>query len=64
MVIEIDGKIHEDQVEYDTMRTLIINRSGIYVILIKNEMLDDIEKVVDTLKPKLGYSLLLVPLSL
>ena len=53
LVIEIDGKIHEDRVEYDTMRTLVINRLGINVIRIKNEMLDDIEKVVYTLKPLL-----------
>ncbi len=53
LVVEIDGKIHEDQIEYDTMRTLIINKLEMKVIRIKNEVLDNIEKVANTLKPLL-----------
>ncbi len=37
LVIEIDGKIHEKQKEYDKLRTYIINQLGMKVIRIKNE---------------------------
>lgn len=45
LVIEIDGKIHEQQKEYDEMRTFIINQLGIRVIRITNEEVQDINAI-------------------
>ena len=44
LIVEIDGKIHEEQKEYDTLRTHIIKNSGFQVIRIKNE---DIENSIE-----------------
>jgi very-short-patch-repair endonuclease len=43
LVIEVDGKIHDYQKEYDGLRTHIINALGIKVVRFKNE---DIERNV------------------
>ena len=43
LVIEIDGKIHENQKEYDAYRTFIINILGIRVIRFTNEGAKDVE---------------------
>jgi len=40
LVIEIDGKIHERQKDYDEMRTYIMNTIGIKVIRFKNEEIE------------------------
>ena len=40
LVIEIDGKIHEYQQEYDQYRTHIINSLGIRVARFKNEEIE------------------------
>ena len=45
LVVEIDGKIHENQKEYDNIRTKIINELGINVIRIKNDELNDVESI-------------------
>ncbi len=45
LVIELDGKIHEEQKEYDEQRDLIINEMGIKVLRIRNGELKDIEGV-------------------
>jgi very-short-patch-repair endonuclease len=37
LVLEIDGKIHENQKEHDELRTQIINLLGMTVVRIKNE---------------------------
>ncbi len=51
LVIEIDGKIHEDQKERDEFRTFIINQLDIQVIRFTNEEgLNDLEKVKKELK--------------
>jgi len=54
LVIELDGKIHEKQKEYDEYRTFIINQLGIRVRRIKNEELMDLAKVTATLKALLN----------
>jgi very-short-patch-repair endonuclease len=36
LIVEIDGKIHDFQKEYDELRTYIINSLGIQVIRFKN----------------------------
>jgi very-short-patch-repair endonuclease len=50
LVIELDGKIHEQQKEYDEYRTFIINQLGIKVFRIKNEELKDITAVTAKIK--------------
>ncbi len=47
LVIELDGKIHEHQKEYDEFRTYLINQLGIIVLRIKNEELKDIAGVMN-----------------
>ena len=49
-VVELDGKIHEYQKEYDTQRTLVINDMGIRVLRIKNEEVEDIEMVKEKIR--------------
>lgn len=50
LVLEIDGKIHEKQQEYDELRTEIINQLGINVVRIKNNELEDINSVINKIK--------------
>mgnify|MGYP001303755511 CR=1 FL=1 len=50
LVIELDGKIHENQKEYDEYRTYVINQLGIRVFRIKNEELVNISTVIANLK--------------
>ena len=56
LVIEIDGKIHERQKDYDEMRTFIMNTMGIKVIRFKNEEVkNNCESVVSKLKKVLAF---------
>jgi len=41
LAIELDGKIHDFQLEYDKNRTLILNQLGIKVLRFKNEELKE-----------------------
>ena len=50
MVIELDGKIHEQQKEQDESRDEIIKAKGLKVLRIKNEELKEIEKVLQKIK--------------
>jgi very-short-patch-repair endonuclease len=50
LVIEVDGKIHENQQEYDEFRTYIINQLGYEVVRITNEEMVDIERVEERLR--------------
>ena len=55
LVIEIDGKIHERQKDYDEMRTYIINTMGIKVVRFKNKEIENNRKnVVSKLKKELS----------
>jgi very-short-patch-repair endonuclease len=54
LVIEIDGKIHDHQKEYDNYRTFIINQLGMRVWRLKNEELDDITGVIAKIKRIIG----------
>jgi very-short-patch-repair endonuclease len=49
LIIELDGKIHEKNREYDSERDLKLLNKGVYVIRIKNEELDDINSVLNIL---------------
>lgn len=44
LVLEIDGKVHERQKDYDELRTFIINQLGIKVVRVTNEAVADTEK--------------------
>jgi len=48
--IEMDGKIHDFQKERDRWRDEIIAEQGIRVIRIRNEELEDVEKLMRYLK--------------
>lgn len=46
LVIELDGKVHDFQKDYDANRDSILNRLGLQVLRIKNEELNDIHSVL------------------
>jgi very-short-patch-repair endonuclease len=47
LIIEVDGKIHNQQREHDIVRTLALNEKGFHVIRFTNEeILNDIESVL------------------
>ena len=51
LVVEIDGKSHEYQKDYDELRTEIINSFGIKVVRFKNEEIErDLPKVLERLE--------------
>lgn len=51
LIIEIDGGIHEQQKNYDEMRTAIINELGVKVIRFNNvDMKNNLNKVIQELK--------------
>ena len=50
LIIEIDGGIHEQQKDYDELRTAIINELGMKVIRFKNEkVMNNLDKVIEEL---------------
>ncbi|WP_457271086.1 leucine--tRNA ligase [Pedobacter sp. UYEF25] len=54
LVVEVDGKIHDTQIEADEARTKILNESGFSVIRFTNEeVLNNVEKVLQTLRETL-----------
>ena len=51
LVVELDGKIHELQKEFDDFRSSIIETLGITVIRFRNEeVLENIEEVIKKVK--------------
>ena len=50
LIIEVDGIIHEYQKEHDSERDSILISKGIQVIRIRNEELEDIGSVIDSIK--------------
>lgn len=50
LVIEIDGRIHENQKEYDEYRTFVINQLGIRVFRLKNEELNNTSSAIAKIK--------------
>jgi very-short-patch-repair endonuclease len=53
LVIELDGKIHDFQKEYDKERDSILNQLGLDVIRIKNEELENISQVLEKIRNQL-----------
>ena len=55
LVIEIDGKKHDDQKDYDELRTHIINHLGIEVVRFKNDEIEyDLNRVLRILEDLLN----------
>jgi very-short-patch-repair endonuclease len=54
LAIELDGKIHDYQVEHDKNREMILKNKGIKVYRIKNEELNNIENVKEKIYLALG----------
>jgi very-short-patch-repair endonuclease len=50
LVIEVDGKIHEECIDYDSERDLKLLNKGISVLRIKNEELPDEETALEVIK--------------
>ena len=50
LVIELDGKIHENQKEYDEFRTQILNHLEIQVVRFKNEELINAQNIINRIK--------------
>ena len=46
LIIELDGKIHENKRDYDSERDMQLLNKGIYVVRIKNEELDDMNSII------------------
>jgi len=54
LVIELDGAIHEQQIDYDEGRTAELDRFGIKVIRFTNqEVLTDMENVIAKIKKEI-----------
>ncbi len=49
LIIELDGKIHNDRLEYDRDRDLKLSCKGISVLRIRNDDLTDLDAVIDLL---------------
>jgi very-short-patch-repair endonuclease len=45
-VVEVDGKIHDFQKDYDYNRDFVLKELGLKVLRIKNEELAEIESVI------------------
>lgn len=50
LVIELDGKIHDFQKEYDANRDLILQELSLNVLRLKNEELENIETVFEKIR--------------
>ncbi len=50
LILEIDGKIHDSQKEYDLWRTSVLNDLGFRVLRIKNEETINVEQVKEKIR--------------
>lgn len=51
LVVEVDGKIHDFQVDYDAQRDLIMREMGLEVIRVTNdEIRNDVNEVLEKIK--------------
>ena len=53
-VLELDGKIHESQQEYDKIRDAIIREKGITILRMKNEDMEDLELALGKIRAALA----------
>lgn len=54
LAIEVDGKIHDFQKEYDKERERIIKNLGVKILRFKNEELNNISEVLDKILRELS----------
>jgi very-short-patch-repair endonuclease len=55
LIIELDGGIHEEQVDYDAARDLLVRSLGLRVLRFKNEeVLGEMEKVLEIIASAIG----------
>ena len=54
LAIEVDGKPHEEQGEYDEFREDVIARQGVRFLRLPNDALHDIEAVIEHIKEKIA----------
>lgn len=55
LIIEVDGEIHDDKIEQDEVRTIILNSLGIKVIRFTNdEVCSEIKVVIDRIKKSIN----------
>lgn len=54
LVIEVDGKIHDYQLENDMHRSEVLNGIGLHVLRIRNEELMDMNKVIEKINETLA----------
>jgi very-short-patch-repair endonuclease len=54
MIIEVDGKIHDFNRDYDRERDAKLNARGLQVIRIKNEEVNDIPGIITYLEEKIA----------
>jgi very-short-patch-repair endonuclease len=54
MIIEVDGKIHDLNRDYDRERDAKLNARGLQVIRIKNEEVNDIPGLINYLEEKIA----------
>ncbi|MFA6475542.1 MAG: DUF559 domain-containing protein [Patescibacteria group bacterium] len=53
LIIEVDGKVHENQIPHDIERTIILERHDFKVLRFTNDqVINDIETVIDVIQ---GY---------
>lgn len=54
LVVELDGKIHDNQKDYDQQRDLILNDLGLRVVRFSNDAMENPEVVVKEIEKVLG----------
>ncbi|NET87842.1 MAG: DUF559 domain-containing protein [Kamptonema sp. SIO1D9] len=55
LIVEIDGKIHDEQVEYDEERDRIISSKGLILLRIKNEEVkQNLESILERIATACG----------
>jgi len=56
-VIELDGPVHNDNLDYDQFRDSELKENGLHILRIKNEELYDMKKVLQKILSFLNVSL-------
>jgi very-short-patch-repair endonuclease len=51
LIVEVDGDVHDEQIDYDAARTEHLEQYGYRVLRFRNdEVLDDLDTVLDTIR--------------
>lgn len=57
LVLELDGKVHDYQQDRDAIRDMIINSLGLRILHVRNEKLNDVDKVKEKIKREIDFPL-------